>query len=348
MPQDSSSGPLFVVGMWRSGTSLLYALLNQHPQIALMYEGELPVLWPLFSMPGRRWSWPERWDFWNSALQRHRIEPGGVLPAAPDLRSAAESVYKLYANGKGAFIWGDKSPNYYDCLTRLVRHFPQSRFIIIWRNPVGICRSVIRASERDPWFAKPGMVHRALLGCKELKLECDRLRAREVPVYDINYEELTADTEKVMNGVCQFLGIPFDPRMTSLDGADRSAVYEGDHHTLVKGDNIVPSSESSEVLSPPLKRKIERYTLYWKEAWGGEWPVFPRSPGTEAGKPTLAERFFDRAFYRLLRCLDFTVRLIYCFAPLRLLRAYRKLKATNKAKAGQQRVVSRSEGARTR
>ena len=28
-----SAGPVFVVGMWRSGTSLLYALLNQHPQI---------------------------------------------------------------------------------------------------------------------------------------------------------------------------------------------------------------------------------------------------------------------------------------------------------------------------
>jgi len=27
-----SPGPLFVVGMWRSGTSLLYALLNQHKE----------------------------------------------------------------------------------------------------------------------------------------------------------------------------------------------------------------------------------------------------------------------------------------------------------------------------
>ncbi|HZT23644.1 MAG TPA: sulfotransferase, partial [Verrucomicrobiae bacterium] len=34
----SSSRLLFVAGIFRSGTSLLYALLNQHPQIALMYE----------------------------------------------------------------------------------------------------------------------------------------------------------------------------------------------------------------------------------------------------------------------------------------------------------------------
>jgi hypothetical protein len=32
------SNPVFVVGVFRSGTSLLYALLNQHPRVALMYE----------------------------------------------------------------------------------------------------------------------------------------------------------------------------------------------------------------------------------------------------------------------------------------------------------------------
>ena len=38
------NGPLFVVGMWRSGTSLFYALFNQHPQIGLMYESDMLTL----------------------------------------------------------------------------------------------------------------------------------------------------------------------------------------------------------------------------------------------------------------------------------------------------------------
>ncbi len=45
--ESMSPGPLFVVGMWRSGTSLLYALLNQHPQIGLMYESDFALLSPL-------------------------------------------------------------------------------------------------------------------------------------------------------------------------------------------------------------------------------------------------------------------------------------------------------------
>ena len=48
-----SDGPVFVVGMWRSGTSLLYALLNQHPQIGLMYESDMLTLSPLFLIPER-------------------------------------------------------------------------------------------------------------------------------------------------------------------------------------------------------------------------------------------------------------------------------------------------------
>src|ERR1700737_195615 len=49
--------PLFVVGVARSGTSLLYALLNQHPQIAILFEGSLPFLRTLFRVPWARSDW---------------------------------------------------------------------------------------------------------------------------------------------------------------------------------------------------------------------------------------------------------------------------------------------------
>src|ERR1700728_4104760 len=66
--------PLFVVGMFRSGTSLLYALLNQHPQIALMYEGDLVHLPSLFWLPTNTRQWLARWEFWNGSLSRHKVD----------------------------------------------------------------------------------------------------------------------------------------------------------------------------------------------------------------------------------------------------------------------------------
>jgi hypothetical protein len=48
------AGPLFITGMWRSGSSLLYALLNKHPQVKLMYEADLALLRPVFWKPSAR------------------------------------------------------------------------------------------------------------------------------------------------------------------------------------------------------------------------------------------------------------------------------------------------------
>ena len=65
-------GPLFVIGIWRSGTSLLYALLNKHPQISLLYEGDLYCLRPLFWIPRAASSWLARWDLWKRGPQAAR------------------------------------------------------------------------------------------------------------------------------------------------------------------------------------------------------------------------------------------------------------------------------------
>ncbi len=141
MPAELRSGPLFVVGMWRSGTSLLYSLLNQHPQIGLMYEADLFLLRPLFSRKGSKRDWQGRWEFWNSALSRHNVPTDKIPEAGPDLPAAASAVWREYAGT--AAVMGEKSPNYYDCLQTLSEQFPDARFLVIWRDLADICRSIL-------------------------------------------------------------------------------------------------------------------------------------------------------------------------------------------------------------
>jgi hypothetical protein len=325
MSSTAESGPLFVIGMWRSGTSLLYTLLNQHPQIALLYEGDLPLLRPLFSRKGSKKDWLTRWEFWNSALSRHRI-PAGKIPAiVPDLAAGAMAVWREYAGP--AIILGEKSPDYFDSLQLLAREFPGARFIILWRNPADICRSIIRARKGSSFFSKPGIAHRAILGCHKLKQECDALLREHVPVHQIQYEEMVKDAPKAMTGVCQFLGIPFDPNMCSLEGSDRSAIYEGSHHELVKQERILSSKKHAEVLPPRLQRKIERYIAFWKKQYAGAWPRYPESQPSRAGYPSAAQRFLDDRLFRGLRILDGFTAFVYCHAPISWLDRYRSFKS---------------------
>jgi len=324
--EPMSAGPVFVVGMWRSGTSLLYALLNQHPQISLMYESDLPLLSSLFVLPRKSSSWIPKVDSWNGALTRHKIDASAIPEDTVGLPNAFREVAQQYARKKGANIWGCKSPNYYDCMNKLADCFPEAKFIVIWRDPADVVRSIVRAAKKSPWFARPGMDLRALLGCERMKREADQLVRRGAAIHQLQYDDLVKEPVATLTAICDFIGIPFDPRMNSLEGADRSAIYNGDHHSMVKSSTIVADHERPEVLSPGFKSKVERYITFWREKYQGEWPVNAAvSQGIRSA--TWLERTRDRARHAQLRSLDLIVPVLYTLVPIVLWQKYRQVKS---------------------
>lgn len=335
----STHGPLFVVGMWRSGTSLFYALINQHPQISLLYEDELPLLWPLFIGGKAKADWAERWEFWNQALSRHKIDISGLPRQVSSMREASEQVWQRYAPDQP--IRGCKSPNYFDCLPQLANEFPDAKFIVIWRDPTDVCRSVVRARS-DSFFGKRGMVLRALLGCRDLKSGYDALNAKGIPVHGVQYEELVSNPDEVMQGVCGFLGIDFDRRMVSLKDADRSAIYDASHHEMVNSEKIRAEKKKAEVLPENVRRKIARYIAYWKKESGGSWPCFPEKIDADAPALSFGERALDRLAYRGWRAFDQAVAVAYCYLPLKLLQKYRagKSPVTSDAPVQEKRLAA--------
>jgi len=322
MKRDSLIQPVFVVGIWRSGTSLLYALLNQNPKLCLMYEGDLLLLAPMFWGGRSKADWKQRWDFWNTGLTRHQLDPGRIPDHPSNLAAAIESVCREYA---GQALWGCKSPSYYDRLDQLSRLFPGARFIVIWRDPADTLRSIVRASQNSSWFGKTGMSVRALMGDLAMKKGCDLLLARGCRVHQLHYEELVRDPDSAMAAICKFLRIPYDSRMGTLQGADRSAIFSAGHHAMVKGERIVSGPRHGEVLSPRLLRKIDRYVVHWKKRYGGNWPVYPLMPEGSV-RATFTERVFDSIAFGIFRAWDRSVALVYCFAPVFLLAAYRRVK----------------------
>jgi Sulfotransferase family len=317
--------PLFVLSVWRSGSSLLYTLLNQHSKIALLYEGDLPrlELYLLGRLHNGRWR--ERWEFWNQGPSRHGIAIESMPAKVSDVWEATRIVYEGLARRKGATIWGEKTPHWYDCPLRKAEKFPDARFIFLWRDLHALIGSMSRAAMTHHFFRKPSLARKAILGNERLREACEVLKSRGRPVYEINYEDLTSHTPECMRQICQFLEIPFESAVTSLEGADRSAISEREreHHAMVQSDRIFSQRKQAEVVSPAMRAKIDRYISRWRERYGAQWPKYPvRLPeGTQSAG--FAETWHDRIACEAAQNWDKAVTLTYAITPLALLRLWR-------------------------
>jgi len=329
-------GPLFVVSMWRSGGSLLYALLNKHPQVALTFEADLWLLRSVFGKPARYCDWAGRWEFWNSALTRHGIIANDLPGGVADYRTAFTAVHQAYAARKAAAIWGDESPNYYDSLPALARLFPQARFIIQWRDPAASANAIARAAQSGSrYFQQRGARLRGLMGCQVLKRGVESLLSRGQPVCQVTYEELTSDTPKVMREVCRFLEIPYCDELANLRDADRSAIFKGAHHSLAHGDQIV-SAARTVVLDQASRQKIDGYLRLWKRRYNGQWPPCAPTYADDVELPGLAQRIGDQVAYRAVRAFDHFRQVCFAYAPLALLESHRNRRRGVRFRADEQ------------
>jgi hypothetical protein len=290
-----------------------------------MYEADLTLMREAFWFP-RHKGWARRWEAWNKAVSRHSLEMTQLQDARQSFHAVFELVHKEFARRKGADIWGDKSPDLYNRMVPLAKEFPGARFIVVWRQPGATISSMQAAAAKGArFFQKGGMKLRGLLGNMILRRQCDRLLELGVPVCEIEYEELVADTDRVMRKICEFLEIPFEAAVVSLEGANRESLHAGEHHSLLHGDKI-RSKSGAHVLPAKTQQKIHRYIRHWDKCCRGRWPrswSVATLPDEAAG---LAERWTDLFLYRTCRGVDGFKRLAFCLAPMKIVTRHRERK----------------------
>lgn len=319
-----TSRPLFVLSVPRSGSTLLYALLNQHSQIALLYEGDLPTMQLYLFGRLHNGAWRERWEFWNQAPSRHGIAIESMPAVVSNVWEATRIVYQDLARRKQAAIWGEKTPQWYHCALRTAERFSDASFIFLWRDMQAVMASIARAAVTERLFRKEGFANRALVGNEKLRQACDELKARGRNVLEVNYEDLTSNTSESMHQICQFLGLSFEPLLTSLEGSDLRALTKGQHHASVRSSRIEGPKKLACALPQTTVAKIERYICYWRLRYGGGWPKYPLELPLTARPTSVVERWRDRFTYQRLILWDKIVIAIYALTPLRLARLWRQ------------------------
>lgn len=312
------------MGVFRSGTSLLYSLLNQHPQIALMYECDV------WDFPGvgarRRFSgdWLERQEFYNQVLSRHRLIFGGKLRGLENIRTP-EDLYRCHGQSKDAWLWGEKSPVYATRLAQLARRYPHGSFILIWRDPVEVYRSIRMAGKTTPFFRRPGMLHRLIFQKEKMIREARQLQRAGARIHHISYDDLVDRTKDVCRTTCDFLGIPFHEEMLKLERADFSAIYQEPQHEFLRRGVIRRQDYSSPIVAVAEAAKLRRFSNRWERLSGQRFGAI-RQDGDKA-EAFAVEHLYHRCVGRFFFVMENMKRLVFEFLPMPWLRTYRLFKS---------------------
>lgn len=254
-------GPLFIVGMPRSGTKLLRELLSSHPAVGIPpAETELlpdwALRWPSFGDLRR----PERWAAFVAHVQGSayftflREEQGRAVEADRwrgacrdfSLQAVFEARCRIDGGAPAEGVWGDKSPGYLAHLPLLWRLWPEARVIHIVRDCRDYCLSMREAWGKDPERAAWRWAERVGAARQEGAAHPGRW-------LELRYEDLLDAPEPTMRRVCAFIDQPFDaavlrPRLApenlgAAAGADR----------IVRGN----AGRWRSRMSPALLAKVE-------------------------------------------------------------------------------------------
>jgi hypothetical protein len=212
--------PVFVVGIVRSGTTLMSSMLSAHPSIAIAPDIHYIYGWAV-QCRQLQLSQPADFErFWKAFSGNKRFSYLGIDPAA--LRRSIEakrrysfrgvylSTLETYAASMQKRRWGEKTPNSADHLDTLFSWFPGARVIYMLRDP----RATVSSLRKTPWGAELGVHIHALSWADGV----GRALANDADprVLRVRSENLVQQPTEELGRVCRFIGEPYSPEM--VDG----------------------------------------------------------------------------------------------------------------------------------
>ncbi|MGH7189078.1 MAG: sulfotransferase [Acetobacteraceae bacterium] len=223
--------PLLIVGMPRSGTTLVEQILSAHPGIGA----------------------GEEQNFWNMAAVPFVREGAGEVAPAHLGKTAHDYLALLRRLAPGALRVTDKMPTNFRWLGQIQATFPRARIIHCRRHPIDTCLS--------NYFAYFGQLHpytcsrsNLVFYYREYLRLMDHWRAILTPdrLLEIDYEELVADREPMTRRLIAFTGLDWDDACLTPE----------------RNERVVYTASSWQARQPVYKSSVQRWRHY--EPWLGE------------------------------------------------------------------------------
>jgi tetratricopeptide (TPR) repeat protein len=225
---DRTELPVFIVGMPRSGTTLVQQIAASHPQVH--GAGELSDMADITRSLGGT-------DVKSAAH--------GWTRDAIDV-PAQRHIQRLRALDENALRVIDKMPSNVHRLGLIALLFPSARVIFCSRDARDTCLSCY-----FQWFAMGNTFSFDLAHCGHEHLATEKLMSHwrtvlPLRILDVQYEELVADLEGQSRRLIDFLGLPWDPACLEF------------HRT----QTTILTASSWQVRQPIYQRSVDRWRHY--------------------------------------------------------------------------------------
>lgn len=233
--EPQSQNPyVFIVGCPRSGTTLLQRMVDAHPSLAIANDTHfIPRILHKNKLEDNPPMTPELMDAVRTYKRFPRLE---LSDAAIDRAYSSSNCYiKLvsalydeYGQARNKLLAGEKTPDYVRNLPLLNRLFPWAKFIHIVRDGRNVALSALdwATPTKGPgrielWNEEPMAVCALWWRRNVICGRSDGSTLGESFYHEVRYEDLVSMPVDELSRICEFLTLPFSPKMLAFHQGKR-------------------------------------------------------------------------------------------------------------------------------
>lgn len=194
--------PVFIVGMPRSGSTLVEQILSRHPDFAA--TGEHPEIREIVR------DLPAILDAGSAAPECCR-----VLPAETSVALARRYLASLPEAATAAVRVSDKMLGNFLRLGVIALLFPRARVVHCVRNPLDTCVSCFTQDFAQGLRFTTDLSHLASFYRDYRVLMAHWRAVLPLPIMDVHYESLVSDPEQGSRALIEFCGLPWNERCSN-------------------------------------------------------------------------------------------------------------------------------------
>ena len=207
----SNPPPIFIGGFFKSGTTLLRAMIGQHSAIAAGLE----TYWFDMDWENKGDKFLERLHLLQEFYKIEKDTMSSIVAESTDAEDFLDNFLGYYSQSIGKKTWAEKTPGNITQLDRIFTRWPYAKFIHIIRDPRDVLASLRQNRKRDSVPEFSSLWGQFLGNAEEWKRKQGKYADKFL---EIRYEKLVLAPQEIMEQIFLFLGIEWEDQVSRFGG----------------------------------------------------------------------------------------------------------------------------------